>query len=210
MLQPLDAAASILDGSLLGAQDQTYVARAMVITATVCFAGLAVVRQLNLGASDAHFCCHLARPLATQHEQDIHALQHAWSTIAMTMCTNCSSLLTCCLHGRSVRCLVRDQVPQRGACDGGLAAHLVPGLAVCCAAQGRPCYRVEHRVAGRTVMRLGLRFINSAAVLPQHQQRGSRKAYPAGRVAFGSLIRKAFDTTSRHLPAVQDRHELLP
>ena len=57
LLQPLDAAASILDGGLLGAQDQTYVARAMVVTAAVCFTGLAVVRHWNLGACRASPIC---------------------------------------------------------------------------------------------------------------------------------------------------------
>ena len=49
-LQPMDAAAHILDGGLLGAQDQTYVARSMVFTAAVCFAGLSVARHWKLGA----------------------------------------------------------------------------------------------------------------------------------------------------------------
>ena len=46
---------------------------------------------------------------------------------------------TCVVRRRSVRHLVCDQIPERWARDGGLAARVVPALAVRCAAQVREC-----------------------------------------------------------------------
>ena len=53
-LQPLDAAASILDGGLLGASDRAYVSQAMFFTAAACFAVLSAAKHYHLGASMTH------------------------------------------------------------------------------------------------------------------------------------------------------------
>ena len=54
--QPLDAAAAIFDGGLLGASDRTYVSKAMFFTAAVSCAVLTTVRHLELGAWLAFPC----------------------------------------------------------------------------------------------------------------------------------------------------------
>lgn len=45
-VQPLDACASILDGGLIGASENAYMGKTMIVTAAVCSAALLCVRQL--------------------------------------------------------------------------------------------------------------------------------------------------------------------
>lgn len=47
--QPLDAAAAIIDGGLLGASDTGYVAKAMLVTSALSFAALAASQRMHTG-----------------------------------------------------------------------------------------------------------------------------------------------------------------
>ena len=48
-MQPLDAAAAIIDGGLLGASDTGYVAKAMLVTSSLSFAALILAQRMNGG-----------------------------------------------------------------------------------------------------------------------------------------------------------------
>lgn len=45
-MQPLDAIGSVMDGGLLGASETSWVARASIFNALVCFLGLLLTRWL--------------------------------------------------------------------------------------------------------------------------------------------------------------------
>ena len=49
MLMPLDAAASVMDGVLLGAQESAWLSRTMVMTASCCAAGLLLCQRAGWG-----------------------------------------------------------------------------------------------------------------------------------------------------------------
>lgn len=59
-LQPLDAAASILDGGLLGASDRSYVSQSMLFTAAACMAVLLTAQRLNMGMCRPIYGCSVS------------------------------------------------------------------------------------------------------------------------------------------------------